>query len=153
MWMKDNSLPTDAKFSELVQLANRCSEESLNISVTASPDATPNSTPPSRRKRWQRHSGARSPNKEKSNTTGLPVGGGASSGSAAGKGKPLFVGEEKEQVVMIAIPLTSDWNTKVVYKVEQESETKVSSYFYNRSCYLLVSLCIVFKEFRGREAN
>ena len=131
MWMKDNSLPTDPQFSELIQLANRCSEENMVISVTTSPDVTPNSTPsstpPSRRKRWQRQAGTRSPNKEKSNTITLPVGGGASSGSTAGKSKLLFVGEEKEQLVMIAIPLTSDWNTEVVYTVEQESERKVSS--------------------------
>ena len=128
MEMKDHS-PVNAQFSELILLANQCSEENLNISVTTSPDATPtstpNSTPPARRKRWQRpQSGTRSPNKEKSNTIALPIGGGA---SAAGKGKPLFLGEEKEQLVMISVPLTSDWNTKDVYTIEQEPERKVSS--------------------------
>lgn len=155
MGMKDNSLPANAQFPELILLASRCSEESINISVTTSPDvtptSTPSSTPPARRKRWQRQSGTRSPNKEKSNTIALPVGGGA---SAAGKSKPLFVSEEKEQLVMISVPLTSDWNTEVVYTVEQESERKVSYSFAIEDSVLLVPLlCVVFEEFRGSETH
>ena len=140
--MKDNKVTTanDPQFPKLIQSAVHCSEESLvassvNTTPEATPTTTPSSTPPSRRKRRQRQSGgAKSPSKEKSNTISLPVGGGASGIAAStSKGKLLSVGEEKandqQQVEVIIVPLTSDWNTEVVYMAEQQSEPKVSMHY------------------------
>jgi len=127
--MKDHNSATDSdpQFSELLQLATHCNEEStISLSTTpeVTPTSTPISTPPLRRKRRQRQSGSgtRSPNKEKSST---PVGGGA----AISKNKLLMVGDEKvdEQLEVISIPLTSYWNIEVVYMAEQKSEAEVST--------------------------
>lgn len=136
MWLKDNNLSTvnHPKYSELIQSAILCSEESIGSSVNTTPEATPtttpSSTPPSRRKRKQRQpSRTKSPNKEKNATLNLSVGGGAS-GAATTKNKLLSPEEEKlsdqQPLQVICVPLTSNWNIEVVYMAEQESETEVS---------------------------
>ena len=137
MWLKDNNLSTvnHPKYSELIQSAILCSEESIGSSVNTTPEATPTSTPistpPSRRKRKQRQPNrTKSPSKEKNNTVNLPVGGGTSGAAATTKNKLLSPEEEKlidqQPLHVICVPLTSNWNIEVVYMAEQESETEVS---------------------------
>lgn len=164
MWLKDNNLSTvnHPKYSELIQSAIVCSEESIESSVNTTPEATPNttpsSTPPSRRKRKQRQSvRTKSPSKEKMNTISLPVGGGASSAATATKNKLLSPEEEKlsdlQPIQVICVPLTSNWNVEVVYMAEQESEAEVSccmnlAFFQGVHFWAFL---VVSKEFRGRE--
>ena len=126
--MKDNSVLSDTRLIELVKLATQCSKEIVTITVATTPDTTPSgtpsSTPPPRRKRWQRQSGPKSPpNKEKSNTLSLPIGGEA---STLGKGNKQPVTGEEELLVMLTVPLTNNWNAEIVYTVELEPEEMVS---------------------------
>ena len=126
-WMKDNSVLSDPQLTELIQLATQCSEEIVTITMATMPDTppsgTPSSTPPSRRKRRQRQSRPKSPNKEKSNVLSLPISGGAGS---IGKGTKQPVVGEEEQLVMLTVPLTSNWNAEIVHSVELEPEPMVS---------------------------